>query len=201
MLNTAEVYVGHLMEKAITFEHEPYIAFEVRVDLSDYIPEGFGRCDCTIFGDDTLIITDYKHGKGVPVSAEKNPPMMLYALGALKLYRPLFGNAIKNVHMCIDQPRINSYECWSCTTDELLAWGESIKPSAQMAFTGFGEYKAGDWCRFCRANGKCKAQAEQQISALDDFNPTVLADGSGAVVTTESIPPSVLTPEEISEVL
>lgn len=201
MLNTAEVYVGHLMEKAITFKHESYIAFEVKVDLSDYIPEGFGRCDCTIFGDDTLIITDYKHGKGVSVSAENNSQMMLYALGALKLYRPLFGNAIKNVVMCIDQPRINSYECWSCTTDELLAWGESIKPIAQMAFMGLGEYKTGDWCRFCRANGQCKAQTQQQISALDDFNPTLLADGSGAVVKTENIPPSVLTPEKISEVL
>ena len=201
MLNTAEIYADHLMEKAITFKHEPYIAFEVKVDLSDYIPEGFGRCDCTILGDDTLIITDYKHGKGVPVSAAKNPQMMLYALGALKLYRPLFGNTIKNVHMCIDQPRINSYECWSCTADELLAWGESIKPIAQMAFMGFGEYKAGKWCRFCRANGQCKAQAQQQISALDDFNPTALADGSGAVVKTEDIPPSVLKPEEISEVL
>lgn len=201
MLATAESYVGHLMERTIAFKREPYIAFEIKVDLADYIPEGYGRCDCTIFGDDTLIITDYKHGKGVPVSAEKNPQMMLYALGALKLYRPLFGNAIKNVLMCIDQPRINSYENWSCTTDELLVWGENIKPIAQRAFMGFGEYKAGDWCRFCRANGQCKAQAQQQISALDDFNPTTLTDGSGAVVKTENIPPSVLTPEEISEVL
>ena len=136
MLDTAEVYADHLMEKAITLKHESYVAFEVQVDLSDYVPEGFGRCDCTIFGDDTLIIADYKHGKGVPVKAENNPQMMLYSLGALKLYRPLFGNAIKNVRMCIDQPRINSYECWSCTTE--------------------------------------------------------LADGSGAVVTTENIPPLFL---------
>ena len=201
MLATAETYAGHLLERTMAFKHEPYIAFETKVDLSDYIPEGYGYCDCIIFGNDTLIITDYKHGKGVPVSAENNPQMMLYALGALKLYRPLFGDAIRNVQMCIDQPRINSYESWSCTTDELLAWGESIKPIAQMAYMGFGEYKAGDWCRFCRANGQCKAQAQQQISALDDFNPTTLADGNGAVVKTENITPSVLTPEEISEVL
>ena len=187
MLNTAETYVGHLMEKTIAFKHEPYIAFEVKVDISDYVPEGYGRCDCTIFGDDTLIITDYKHGKGVPVSAKDNPQMKLYALGALKLYRPLFGDAIKNIQMCIDQPRINSYESWSCTVDELLAWGESIKPIAQMAFMGFGEYKSGDWCQFCRANGQCKAQAQQQLSAFDDFASTNN--------------PALLTPEELSEVL
>ena len=142
MLNTAETYTEHLFEKAMNFKHEPYVAFEIRVDLSDYIPEGFGYCDCTMFGDDTLIITDYKHGKGVPVKAEKNPQMMLYALGALKLYRPLYGDAIKNIAMYIDQPRLNSYEGWSCTTKELLAWGDSIKPIAQKAYMGFVEYKA-----------------------------------------------------------
>ena len=193
MLNTAETYVGHLLERAIAFKHEPYIAFETKVDLSDYIPEGYGRCDCTIFGDDTLVITDYKHGKGVPVSAENNPQMMFYALGALKLYRPLFGNASKKVRMCIDQPRINSYKSWDCTTDELLAWGESTKPIAQMAFMGFGEYKAGEWCRFCRANGQCTAQAQQHISAFDDFAFMAKADGNPD--------PALLTPEELGEVL
>ena len=189
MLRTAETYVEHLSENAMHFEHEPYVAFEVRVDIADYLPDAFGKCDCIMFGGDTLIITDYKHGKGVPVSPEENPQLMLYALGALKLYKPLFGGAIKKVAIVIDQPRLNSYEMWTCATEELLAWGESIKPKAQAAFMGFGEYHAGDWCRFCRANGICKAQAEQQTSAFDDF--------AGAVGN----PQAILTPEEISAVL
>ena len=188
MINTAELYADHLMEKAMAFKHEPYVAFEVMVDLSSYIPEGFGRCDCVIFSGDTLIITDYKHGKGVPVSAENNPQMMLYALGALKLYSPLFGNAIKDIQMCIDQPRINSYESWGCSVDVLLEWGENVKPIAQKAYMGLGEYKAGAWCQFCRANGQCKAQAQQQISAFDDF-------------ANANDNPALLTSEEISEVL
>ena len=169
MLRSADTYVEHLAERAMSFEHEPYVAFEVSVDLKDYVPEAFGRCDCVMFGGETLIITDYKNGKGVPVSAVENPQLMLYALGALKLYQPIFGGAIKQVEIFIDQPRIGSYESWKCTSDELLAWGEEIKPKAQMAFSGFGEYHAGTWCRFCRANGKCKAQADQQIGAFDDF--------------------------------
>lgn len=171
------------------FEHEPYIAFEVGVDISDYVPESFGRCDCVMLGGDTLVIRDYKHGKGVPVSAESNPQMMLYALGALKLYRPLFGEAIKNVDIGIDQPRIDSYDVWLCSVEELLAWGESIKPTAQKAFMGLGEYKAGSWCRFCRANGVCKAQASQQIGAFDDF----------AAMVNKST--DLLTPEQVAEVL
>lgn len=189
MLHTADTYVEHLAERAMGFENEPYIAFEVNVDISDYVPEAYGRCDCVMFGGDTLVITDYKHGKGVPVSADHNPQLMLYALGALKLYQPLFGNALKNVEVFIDQPRISSYEGWRCSTGELLDWGEEIKPKAQMAFMGFGEYHAGEWCRFCRANGICKAQADQQLGAFNDFGTAV------------GNPNALLTPEQMGDVL
>lgn len=189
MLHTAEIYVDHLAEKSMQFEVEPYIAFEVRVDISDFVPEAFGRCDCVMFGGDTLVITDYKHGKGVPVCAEQNPQMMLYALGALKLYRPLFGNALKNVEMFIDQPRINSYEGWGVTIEDLLTWGENIKPKAQLAFMGFGEYHAGNWCRFCRANGICKAQAAQLTGAFDEYKEAV------------EKPTQLLSPVEMSDIL
>lgn len=189
MLHTAELYVEHLTERAMAFANEPYVAFEVKVDVSDYVPEAFGRCDCVMFGADTLIITDYKHGKGVPVSPDENPQLMLYALGALKLYKPLFGEALKKVEVYIDQPRRDSYEGWGCDINELLAWGESIKPKAQMAYMGFGEYHAGSWCQFCRANGVCKAQAEQETGAFDDFAAAV------------GNPSAILTPAEMGEVL
>lgn len=189
MLRTAETYVDHLAERSMSFATEPYVTFEVKVDISDYAPESFGRCDCVMFGGNTLIITDYKHGKGVPVDVEENPQLMLYALGALKLYQPLFGGAIERAELYVDQPRLDSYQNWSCTADELIAWGESIRPLAQKAFMGVGEFKAGPWCKFCRACGTCKAQAAQQIGAFDDF----------AAVVNQS--PDLLTPEQMSEVL
>ena len=194
MIQTAETYVGHLKEKAMGFKNSPYIAFEVKVDISDYVPEAFGRCDCIMFGEGTLIITDYKHGKGVAVSAKENPQMMLYALGALILYQPIFGNAIDKVNICIDQPRINIYETWECSKDALLQWGESIKPKAQKAFMGIGEYNAGTWCKFCRANGVCKAQADSQINAFDDFKEVI----SDEEVQKDT---ALLTAEEISKAL
>ena len=191
MLQTAETYTEHLAERAMQFEHEPYVAFEVKVNINDYAPEAFGRCDCVMFGEKNLIITDYKHGKGVPVSAENNPQLMLYALGALKAYQPIFGGMIKQVEICIDQPRLDSYERWECSVEKLLAWGEEeVKPKAQKAFAGVGEYHAGEWCRFCRANGQCKAQADQHTSAFDDFAGAVASKMTG-----------LLSPEEMGEVL
>ena len=43
--------------------------------------------------------------------------------------------------------------------EELLAWGEDIKPVAQQAWLGQGEYLPGDWCRFCKARAVCAARA------------------------------------------
>lgn len=174
MLTTAATYVDHLMERFMAFPNKPYIVFEVKVDITDYVPEAFGTCDCVMIGGDELIITDYKHGKGVPVSPEGNPQMMLYALGALKLYRPIYGDAIKRVSMYIDQPRLNSYGGYSMTVDELLAWGENeVKQKAALAFAGLGNFNPGDHCRFCRAKAQCRARADVH-TALEDFKDALL---------------------------
>ena len=196
MLNTAEVYVEHLSERAMQFEHEPYVAFEVGVDISEWVPEAFGRCDCIMIGGDTLVITDYKHGKGVPVDVEENPQLMLYALGALKLYTPIYGSAIKKFEICIDQPRLDSHNSWFWSVEELLAWGNEVKTKAQKAFMGLGEYHAGEWCRFCRANGMCKAQADQHLSAFEDFK-----DVTGGDKPYQMRRSAILTPAQMADVL
>lgn len=204
MLSTAATYVEHLTEHAMRFEHAPYVALEVQVDITDYAPEAFGTCDCVMIGGDELIITDYKHGKGVPVSAQDNPQMLLYALGALKLYRPIYGDMIRRVSTYIDQPRLDSYDGASMTVEELLAWGESIKPKAAAAFMGTGEFAPGEWCRFCRAKAKCRARANQN-TALEDFKDCIPLGRSIPMQTeydaTGFKPSNCLTDEEIGALL
>lgn len=204
MLSTAATYVEHLTEHAMRFEHAPYVALEVQVDITDYAPEAFGTCDCIMIGGDELIITDYKHGKGVPVSAQDNPQMLLYALGALKLYRPIYGDMIRRVSTYIDQPRLGSYDGASMTVEELLAWGESIKPKAAAAFMGTGEFAPGEWCRFCRAKAKCRARANQN-TALEDFKDCIPLGRSipmqAEYDATGFKPSNCLTDEEIGALL
>lgn len=174
MDKTTDLYLEHLTEQAMLYDSTPTVAVEVRVDFSAYVPEGFGTCDCVMIGGDTLSITDYKHGKGVPVSATGNPQMRLYALGALKRYAAVFGDSIKNIRMSIDQPRLNSYSTDLITVEELLDWGNSIKPIAQKAFSGLGEFVPGEHCRFCRGKAQCRARANAN-SALEDFKDCVPA--------------------------
>ena len=169
MLKTAEAYVDYLTEKAMSYPSTPHVVMEKRVDLTDYIPGGFGSCDCIMIGGDTLHITDYKHGKGVAVSAVENPQMRLYALGALKLYRPIYGDTIKRVSMGICQPRLSDTASEDAlSVDDLLAWGESIKPIAKAASDGPGEFCPGEHCRFCKGKAQCRARAKF-FSAFEDF--------------------------------
>ena len=173
MEKTLDLFIEHLTELAMSYDAPPYVAAEVRVDFSEYVPEGFGTCDNIMIGGDTITITDYKHGKGVPVSAEQNSQMMLYALGALKKYAPIYGDTIKKARLCIDQPRIqNELSIWETTVDELKAWGTSIRPTAEKAFMGLGEYVPGEHCRFCRGKAQCKARADIH-TAVEEFKDCV----------------------------
>ena len=204
MDKTTDLYLEHITEQVMAYDTAPTVAVEVQVDFSDYVPEGFGTCDCCIIGGDLLSIVDYKHGKGVPVSAEGNPQMRLYALGALHRYAPVFGDTIKRVRMTIDQPRLDSYTTDEITVDELRAWGESIKPIAQKAFSGLGEFVPGDHCRFCRGKAQCRARANIN-TALEDFKDCVPLGRSPAMQadydTTGFKPMNALTDAEIGDLL
>lgn len=169
MLVSAQTYVDYLAETAMAFTEKPFFDFEIEVDLSTVIPEGFGTADSVMIGGDRLHITDYKNGKGVAVSAVDNPQMKLYAIGALNKYRLIFGDSIKRVTMAIIQPRLSEHASeWETTTEELLAWGESIKPKAEEAFRGDGSFVPGEHCRFCRGANLCRARAKY-YAGFDEY--------------------------------
>ena len=159
MLKHAESYVELLGQIVLNYETMPYIQLEQKVDISEYVPESFGTVDCLIIGGETLTIVDIKYGQGVKVSAEYNPQLMLYALGVLNRYSPLYGQNIKQISIYIFQPRLDNTSCFNITTEDLLSWGENeVKPKAQKAFMGFGECIPGEWCDkgFCKIRANCK---------------------------------------------
>lgn len=169
-------YAEYIRSIVLSYPQKPYIAIEVKLNLSAYIPEGFGTADCVIISGNELHIVDLKYGKKVPVSAEDNPQLKLYALGAIGDYELFYD--IQSVHMHIFQPR-NSDGGGTFTTNvqELKAWGESIRPTVKMAYMGLGEQKAGPWCGFCKAKPICQKHAEKcrELAKLDFKKPELLS--------------------------
>lgn len=169
MEGTSETYLEYVKGIMLSCEIAPAVLIEKRVDFSRYVPEGFGTADCLILAGDTLHVIDYKHGKGVVVDADHNPQMMLYALGAMSELSLLY--RFKFVHMTIVQPRVNNISEFTMTADELTEWGESVvKPKAEAAISGNGEFEAGDWCRFCRAKRQCKTRYESNDSLYPELS-------------------------------
>lgn len=163
---------------------DPQVLIEQRLDFSCYVPDGFGTGDALIVADRLLHIIDLKYGQGVLVDAYQNPQMMLYALGALRIFDCLYD--IEEVAMTIFQPRRENISTWTISVADLKEWAETtLKPKADMAFKGEGEYTPGSWCQFCKAAVKCRARAEAKLE-LAKF---------------EFAKPPLLTDEEIEDIL
>ncbi len=158
-----EEYLDFVKSTALAYPSEPHVDIERRWDLSVYVPEGFGTADCTLIGGGRLHVIDFKYGKGVPVSAEKNPQLMLYALGAFEAYKIIY--PVNTVHLSIVQPRLSDGTSdWMCTLDELLDFGAYVKERAALAIKGEGEYAPSESvCRFCRAKAHCRARADWNV--------------------------------------
>ena len=137
---------------------------EARLDFSRWVPDGFGTGDMVIVADGILEVIDLKYGKGVPVSAIENTQMRLYALGAYDVNEFLYD--VKSVRMTIVQPRLDSVSTDEMALEELLDWGEDIKPIAQRAFRGEGECTPCDYCNFCKARHTCRALADTCLTAF-----------------------------------
>lgn len=171
-----ESYLEYIKEVAMKYPSKPYIALEKKIDFSKYVPEGYGTCDCILIHGNDMHIIDFKYGKGVPVSAENNSQLMLYALGALEAYSMLY--QIETVHLSIFQPRIDNISCFEISAANLLSWavGE-VEPKAKLAYDGIGDFKAGEHCRFCKAQAQCRAKAESIISVFPiKEEPALLTD-------------------------
>lgn len=141
------------------------VLLEAKLDLTEWVPDGFGTSDVTIISDGVLEVIDLKYGKGVPVSAINNSQLRLYALGALAEFGWMYD--IHMVRMTIIQPRLDSVSTDEISVEELNEWAESVvKPAASLAYAGEGEYKAGDHCRWCLAKGNCRARADENLKAI-----------------------------------
>ena len=156
---------------------DPLINIEQRLDFSCYVPDGFGTGDCIIISDKTMHVIDFKYGQGVLVEAEQNPQMMLYALGALRLFDSLYD--IEDVAMTIYQPRRENISTWTISVANLKTWAEEeLIPRAKLAFEGKGDFMPGPWCTFCKAAVKCRARAEEKLrlAQYEFARPPLLTD-------------------------
>lgn len=144
------------------------VRYEQRFSLASLNPpdDMYGTADAIVIQPTmrTLVVPDFKYGKGVFVDAHENEQLMYYGLGALldvELDRSMRG-AFDQVRLIIVQPRafsgtegpirevVVSYE-------ELVGFATTLLRLAREAMKPDAPLVPGAWCQFCRAAGVCPA--------------------------------------------
>jgi hypothetical protein len=144
-----------------------------RVNYSSYLGvpehEAWGTADVIVIRGDEIMVVDFKYGRGVEVSAEANPQMSLYALGALQAYHGVVADFTR-VRMAISQPRIAQAPSeYDISVEDLEAWARDTASNAVvMAQKAMREHDSDVWlqfflqpgekqCKFCKAKTTCPA--------------------------------------------
>ena len=169
MIDNVQGYVNYVQ----SFGGEQF--YEVRLDYSHLVPNGFGTSDAVVIVDNVIHVIDLKMGKGVVVDAENNTQGMLYALGAVEEYGYLYDFDKVVIH--IYQPRVSNFSTWELSILDLTLFGEYVTKQAIEALSDDAPRTPGDkQCQWCKAKATCPAllkHAEKTISAdfdnLDDL--------------------------------
>ena len=175
-------YVAFAMEQLDGLS-DPKVYVEQRVDCSKWVPACSGTCDALILSDGILHVIDLKYGRGVKVDAEDNDQLRIYALGALEMFGFLY--PIHTIRMSIFQPRLANCCTWEVSRHELEKWAELVlKPAADLAWCGKGDYKAGAYCQFCKAKAECRERANTNmaLASYDFTEPALLENDEIAII-------------------
>ena len=175
-------YVAFVMEQLDELS-DPKVYVEQRVDCSKWVPACSGTCDTLILSDGILHVIDLKYGRGVKVDAEDNDQLRIYALGALELFDFLY--PIHTIRMSIFQPRLANCSTCEESREELEKWAELLlKPAADLAWCGKGDYKAGAHCQFCKAKAECRERANTNmaLASYDFTEPALLENDEIALI-------------------
>lgn len=144
--------------------------WERRVDFSRItpIPNQTGTADLIIRQGTRLIVVDWKFGKGVRVFAKNNTQGMLYALGALWEFD--IDDSITEIEIRIGQPRLDHFDVWVVSRDELMLFAGWAKARMALAWQHNAPRVAGvKQCEFCRINTSCAANAKMQVELSEGY--------------------------------
>ena len=175
-----EDYVSLIRER-LARRPRSEVLLEQRMDSG--VPTCWGTSDTVIVSPTHVEIIDLKYGQGIAVSAEGNPQLRLYGLGALDTFGDVLGDT-EMVYVTVFQPRLDALSTEEIPAADLRTWRSAILPVAESALgddAPFGPSE--DACRWCAASGQCRPQME--YFTQQDFGKA----------------PDVLTPEDIGDVL
>lgn len=156
---------------------------EQRLPIEDITgePGAHGTSDVVILAGRELIVIDLKLGRGVPVDAEDNEQLQIYALAAFREFS--LAQDFDTVRMVIHQPRLGAVSEAVMSVDDLADFGERVTEAANYTREFDPLLNPSEKaCRWCKAKATCPAlRAEvveqfENVAQPQDEPADVLAD-------------------------
>ena len=173
MMDAVQIYLDLVSNIA----QHGMLSVEVKVPLEHITGEkdATGTADAVILCSNEIVVIDLKYGKGVPVYAEDNYQLQMYALGVLDWF-DLAGltEGINHIRLVISQPRKSASPSeWDLSIEELRSFGVRAAASARAGMNPNLQpiYNPSEKaCRWCRAKAICPALENRVIgTVIDDF--------------------------------
>lgn len=142
---------------------------ETRVNFDDLtpIPEQGGTADHAACLPGLLVITDLKYGKGEQVFAKNNTQALLYAYGFFRQYDWFYN--FKKILIRICQPRLDHFDEWEITRDDLLMFAGWARARAALAWMPDALRSPGaKQCLWCKVKGNCAARLLLEEKMVDE---------------------------------
>jgi hypothetical protein len=125
------------------------------------IEGAFGTVDMVGTSKDRTVVWDWKFGRGVAVTAEKNEQLMYYAYAAAHTQpTDRFFDYDKPIELFICQPMISNGERftrWTTSWAQLEVFALELRHAVERSQEPDPPFKTGSWCRFCNAKTGCPA--------------------------------------------
>lgn len=165
MVLAVQDYVDYVKGVADATDGEVLVEQRLPIEAITGEPGAHGTTDAVILSGAELTVVDLKYGRGVPVPAEDNPQLQIYALAALDEFSLV--QDFDTVRMVIHQPRIGAVSEWVQTVDELRAFGALVKKRIEIHDANPEMRNPGEkQCRWCARKATCDALADQVQTAV-----------------------------------
>jgi RecB family exonuclease len=129
-----------------------------------------GTADAVILTMDEIIVVDAKFGRGVPVSADHNPQLLIYAHAAVEEFQLAYD--FKKVCVMIVQPRLNSTTEFTLKIAELNEFGFRVEAAAKAALDPLAPTRPSPKaCQWCRAKATCPSIRNELMSQFENVDP------------------------------
>lgn len=131
------------------------------------VEEVTGTSDVIIVKGKKLISADLKFGRGVQVNAVGLKQLLMYGAAAVREFDML--GEIEEIELHILQPRLNHFDVWRMSIDEMNERIEEIRQTSNRILAGpkgLSAVPGEKQCRFCKASATCKERTEHTLELI-----------------------------------